>query len=586
MLAFGAALLSHWPFRRLDLDLHHDGYMAAVAVAVSEGRTPHLEVFAQYGPLVAYLQGFWLRFAGVSVLNLRTLHLLLFATTAALLAIAGRAREDSDWPIHPMSGPLAAFAWIVLSDTFTGVPILPWVSMLVALTLVTAVNLVRLSLEANSVSPARWLSTAAGMVAATIMLSRPSLFLVLGIAVLVGVIDRTFRDTHRQFVIGLVIGGLIIAVFVALSSFRAEYIIDMFVWPSKAYAGGGALGTSITVLGVTGIGLLPQIGGLLLSVLRMRSSISHHDFSWALVLISAAASLQLQHLWWQIAYLVGLLIIIAIESHCFADSIEGLSRWSTVLLLGAIVVGTPLVARQWPGWHAFVGKRSPIAIVPVTILYAAAFVAAILAITYLGAALLDRELKHENRTGALLSMFVFTGLAETAVAPDTRHIWWGLPVGLLLLVHHGIGKGRVLTVWFQRAVLTSFAVAGAGVVIMSINYASELRVELDQGIGRGMWVSQPVAEEYLSQLDFISQLPPGSPLGFMVRDALITVIGGRFLPQDRKIVSWGPTNSDEPTAGLRETVATIADLDSNDVGSKIDGVVSKSGRHVLSRGLS
>ena len=35
-LAFGAALVSHWPFRRLDLDFHHDGYMAAVAVAVAD----------------------------------------------------------------------------------------------------------------------------------------------------------------------------------------------------------------------------------------------------------------------------------------------------------------------------------------------------------------------------------------------------------------------------------------------------------------------------------------------------------------------------------------------------------------------
>ncbi len=555
--------------------------MAAIAVAVAEGRAPHSEVFTQYGPLIAYLQGFWLRFAGASVLNLRTLHLLLFATTAALLALAGRAREGSGWPIHPMSGPVAAFAWIVLSDTFTGVPILPWVSMLVALTMVMAVNLVRLGREADSPRLSRWFGTAAGMVAATIVLSRPSLFLVLVIGLLVGVIDRGFRDAHRRFVVGLAAGGMTIAGVLAASSFRTEFIIDMFIWPFTTYAGGGPLRASVTVLGITGFGLLPQISVVLLATLRMRSVLSHRDFSWALLLVTAAALPQLQHLWWQIAFLLGLLAIITIESRFFAYKVKGLSRWSIMLLLGAVVVGSPLVTGYWPGWHAFVGERSPVAIVSVTGLYATAFVAGILATSYLIAAMFHRGLEDRSRTGALLSVFVLSGLAETASAPDTRHIWWGLPVGLLLLVHHGVGESRVLTAWFRRAVPISFVVAGAGALLMSVHYTGEPRVELHEGIGRGMRVSQHVADEYLSQLDLVSQLPVDVPVYFVVRDALITVIGGSFLPQDRYIVSWGPTSA-EVRAPVSVVILDAArDLEALDPEGAVGSVRSQTGRHLL-----
>lgn len=582
-LAFGAALLSHWPFRRLDLDLHHDGYMAAVAVAVAEGRTPHSEVFTQYGPLIAYLQGFWLRFTGISVLNLRTLHILLFAATAAILALSGRTRYGSPWPIHPMSGPIAAFSWIVLSDTFTGVPIFPWVSMLVALTMVTTLNLVRLGREADTPRLSRWLSTTAGTVAATILLSRPSLFLVLAVGVLLGFIDPAFRDAQRRFIIGLAAGASMIAGILAVSPFRTEFVIDMFSWPFTAYAGGGALRTSVTVLGVTGFNLLPQIGAVLLVTLRMRRTVSHRDFSWALLLLTAAELPQLQHLWWQIAFLVGLLVIIAIESRFFADKVEGLSHWSIILLLGAVVVGAPLITGYWPGWHAFVGERSAISIVSITGLYTTAFVAGILAATYLIAAMLDRGLKDDSRTGALLASFVLAGLAETAAAPDTRHIWWGLPVGLLLLVHHGLCESRLLGVWFRRMVPIGFVIAGAGALLMSLNYAGEPRVELHEGIGRGMRVSQHVAEEYMSQLDLVGQLPADVPVLFEVRDALITVIGGSFLPQDRHIVSWGPARADGPTAGLSEIVEIIDGHEGRDSGDGVDGVKSRTGRHSLVR---
>jgi hypothetical protein len=39
------------PFSRLDFDYHHDGYMLAQIIGISNGYEIHKEIFAQYGPV-------------------------------------------------------------------------------------------------------------------------------------------------------------------------------------------------------------------------------------------------------------------------------------------------------------------------------------------------------------------------------------------------------------------------------------------------------------------------------------------------------------------------------------------------------
>ena len=543
-LAGITAAVSHWPFRRLDLDLHHDGYMAAVAVAVSEGRAPHADVFTQYGPLIAYLQGFWLRLTGVSVLNLRTLHILLFACTAALLALSGRSRARSPWPVHPASGPIAAFAWIALSDTFTGVPILPWVSMLVALTMFTALNLIRLSKEVSLPRASRALEVFAGLLSATIALSRPSLFVALSLGIAVVLIDSRFRAIYARFAIGHAIGALFIAGGVGLSPFRSEFITDMLYWPFLAYAEGGSLQMSLRVLTRTGFFLLPQICTALLVVLRLRSTLTQRDFSWALSLVAVLALQQLDHIWWQISLLLGLALVLAIESRLFTRTIAALRRTSALVLLGLVFVAIPFIGQTWPGWHAVVGNRTPVAVVLVTALYTAAYAAGLVALAHIVAAIFKRdEMKHEQ-DGVLLSLFVLTGLGEAAAAPDTRHIWWGLPIGLLLLTHYSLCRQpsymRIGRSAFGLAALSAVAV----IVHVSMAYLSEPRIMLTEGIGRGMKVSQALADEYGSQHELVGLLFAGEEAHFSVTDALITVVGGSYLPRDRHIVSWGPGGDD------------------------------------------
>ncbi len=269
------------------------------------------------------------------------------------------------------------------------------------------------------------------------------------------------------------------------------------------------------------------------------------------------------------------------ESKLFTRAISALRRSSALVLLGLVFVAIPFISQTWPGWHAVVGNRTPAAVVLVTALYTAAYAAGLVAISHIFAAIFKRDGMESEHCGVLLSLFVLTGLGETATAPDTRHIWWGLPIGLLLLTHHALGRQPS----FVRIGRTAFAFAALpaaiGIVYVSMAYLSEPRIMLTEGIGRGMKVSQVLADEYGSQLELVGLLSANEKAHFSVTDALIAVVDGSFLPRDRHIVSWGPGSDD---GSLVEPPAIAASASHEQQNTQTIGsvkIVSRTGNYHL-----
>ncbi len=56
---------------RLDPDMHHDGIQFAPAVGVGDGLRIHADVYEQYGPVTAWIQGATLKVFGFTLYNLR-----------------------------------------------------------------------------------------------------------------------------------------------------------------------------------------------------------------------------------------------------------------------------------------------------------------------------------------------------------------------------------------------------------------------------------------------------------------------------------------------------------------------------------
>ena len=70
---------------KINPDPHHDGVQFAAAVGVADGLKIHSQVFEQYGPVGAWIQGATLQLFGSTLLNLRLANVVLLTIATILL---------------------------------------------------------------------------------------------------------------------------------------------------------------------------------------------------------------------------------------------------------------------------------------------------------------------------------------------------------------------------------------------------------------------------------------------------------------------------------------------------------------------
>ena len=75
-----------------EVDPHHDGIMYTAAVGVYEGKIPHRDFFAQYGPVTPMIQGIWFRITEPTLFNLKLLASFALALIGTLLYVAIKSR--------------------------------------------------------------------------------------------------------------------------------------------------------------------------------------------------------------------------------------------------------------------------------------------------------------------------------------------------------------------------------------------------------------------------------------------------------------------------------------------------------------
>lgn len=111
------------PFARLGVDAHHDGIMYTAANAVSRGFSVQQEVYAQYGPVSAWLQAIEIQIFGNSLLVIRVASALTLAFAVSLIALATQRLTSLN---HVLLGVLI---WITCAPFFdSDLPMFPWSS--------------------------------------------------------------------------------------------------------------------------------------------------------------------------------------------------------------------------------------------------------------------------------------------------------------------------------------------------------------------------------------------------------------------------------------------------------------------------
>lgn len=508
VFAIGSAL----PFSVLDFDPHHDGVMLATAIAVRDGGVVHRDVFAQYGPVAPLIQGYGLLIFGDAAVGIRIINVIAIGVVAFALAEAGR-HGPTYWPVSPSAGRAAALAWIVLADYFLGVPQLPWSSVFAAALsclLVLAFASALKQLEVGRVERTYWLSGVAGVLIALLPFTRVN------------------------------VGVATVAVMLPLA--LCSYILITTVRGPMAILGASWLGgTSLIVatLAFTG-GLVPWWEQSILWPLAWSADV---DFGQSPMSLSL---LVLSNMW---PFIVG--IALAALANIFADL--GSLRARRLSLGLSVVVGTALVVFLF---YAQASQRlhfafplfdlgQPVASLArssFTFLTFLPFVVPVLSLMLLARSVIFTDVAH--RSLGVMSTFMLVGLALAGLVqffpvPDSRHIWWSLPIALLVVF---AAFGRVRS-WLptRNPLVPSFMAIVVVAVLTSHSYLGVDRSIAPAGsVYSNMKMTGSTLEKLESGRKVFQETIGDSKALFLVDDGVWSVVDGTYRSISPQFVAWGP----------------------------------------------
>ena len=514
-----ASLLVLVPAARLDFDRHHSGYVLAQAIAVHAGTSIHDGVAGQYGPVTPWLQSLALYFPASPALSLQLLNALLIAVTLFLLADMGR-RCPEDWPDMRGAGWAAAFAWLVLCDVWIGVPMFPWSSTLAAAlsvgTLYALSRAIRCSDEDSQMRATLW-AMGAGAAVGLMPFTRINVGLAsLAVIVVLCVVSFGSRGSAtRRLSISVLVGAgatILACVAVLISSGAVvDYFMQAVLWPLQW--GGRAAESKHTLGNLRGLLVqqaVPLIVFAAVLVLQFKadSRFDSHFRKRALAVFTVCS---------------GLLIVVW-EQKLVAVEVEGSEGWSSLLSPSRIVA---------------------IATTPNTsYIYLFFFTSLLVIVGVIGCA--SMALLRRGRESARICPWLLTaglGLASlTQVVPtwDTRHVWWGAPIPLLLLF---VAVDKVGSLWTPTRNSLWLPLVAAFVMATLSGHAFVTKDRVDAPTGSvlaGMRVEGSVARAITEDQNLLARYLQGAESAvFLVSDGDLSILSGTFRSADAYFVSWG-----------------------------------------------
>lgn len=499
------------PVSRLDFDFHHDGYVLAGAIGVHEGLKVHTEVFAQYGPILPWLQSLALYLPVGPAFSLRLLNVTLIAVGAYLLADSGR-RTTSHWPVTQSVGWWAAISWVVLADVWMAIPMLPWSSTLAAVQLLliwTLVSRAILRHGQGSLVMAKLNAALAGSVLPVLIFTRINVGIVAIVAIIILVATswhrgmQDYRPLCAAAGIGFVASCVILALPLTVSGAWGPYVNQAVVWAYAHQVGGSPL----RALQGPSLLLASQLVPLALYGV------------WYLKTRYAAARLLSPDLW---AWFIGGLVVIFETRRIFsADDLSAAS--------GTLFTANRLFLLFTQPNHQYLALFMALVVASV----------GVLAVRYGGAWFLGNQ-SRAALPWALLVALAAAGLTQTAPMWDPRHIWWGLPPGLLLL-YALFARVTKRLAWWSHPLLVPLLAASVMSLFSGWNFSRMDRVEgLDGTLTQNMYLKSDMLTTLKDQTRFLGrEIPQEANVIFITPDGYLSVIDGTWRSHDAYFVSWG-----------------------------------------------
>jgi hypothetical protein len=526
---------------RLNPDPHHDGVQFAAAVGVADGLKIQSQVFEQYGPVSAWIQGITLKVFGSTLLNLRIENALLL-TLAGLLLL----RIFFILNIPKSVSVLACLVWAVscpVSSVYPGAfGFWPWSSVFALVLLLDNAAVLLRSQKRRKVLT-DWELYLAGATCSVLIFTR---FQVGIAAVFVNVAliavglgrsssrDRFVRVAKYLTALGVGVGYFlaILAIQGSLASFSEQIIfgpirqyVNPFDWQfAKIYYLFGSLPILISVLVTTLIWrkfskkisfLFLALSTALLSFFMYIGNWNNNAYlnrfeTWRAILdVQGIAFLFTSVVVFLVLGFLGLCFIFTHDFYYPLLSSE--SEVGRALRKIARVLGTSpkLVARYSTPIQA--SRRQRMAVM---------------------ATLLFLELPF---------------LVQLYPIADVYHLWWAVPLFTVLIPY-------LLTNFVSRdgvkAILLSILLpALVSSSIMFVGLLKVPRMEILSGALKGMQVEGQYIPSYFAVDAALKDLAPRS-VRFFCRDGLISSWTGSYLQVDASYVNWAWVLKDQEVSEL------------------------------------
>jgi hypothetical protein len=513
----GATFLVMWSFGRLDFDRHHDGYMLAQAIAVHQGGSIQADVFAQYGPVLPWLQSAALYLPLGPALALRALNAVFVSVTVFLLADMGRS-TPRDWPVSPAVGWWAAVVWVVLADFWLATPMLPWSSTLSALLSVATLYFLTRALrhaEDGEVRAASLSGLAGGLFLGVIPFTRINVgvsavavcFVVAG---LIYVGERSSRGAvAKLFVLGTFLSSVAVVLVLFLTSSLADFYAQSVLWPiTWGQKATGTIHTQVHIgftFAVYGLPVALVCGALLLQY-RARTV----QRGWSVTRSGANI----------VTLLVGLVTLMWVN-FAILGSLRGVS-WRSV--------PSELFSYLRSGNRNFMFFL-------LTLLVTVAISTCIIAVFKY---IFDEGSSRKPTPWLLLGGLALSGLTQTIPTWDQRHGWWGAPIGLLLLFAV-VGKTSLLNRPTGNPLMLLLLGQLAMAIFSGPAFLGSARVQGPPGtVIEGMRVSRTALRQITEDTKFLGQELRGTqPVVYLVNDGDLSILDGKYRSADPYFVDWG-----------------------------------------------
>lgn len=522
------AFLGNIKFAKFDYDPHHDGYIVAIAIAVRDHGVVFRDVFSQYGSMSAWIQGYWLRifFHDQPILGLRVLNVLFISAIVFLLAMAGN-NMPKNWHIKPWMGYFASLSWLVLNDVYTHVPMLPWPALIATFFTVLGFVLTGKSifyLEMNRQTLAIFFVYLAGASFTASIFTRQSIgALNIFAFYLLIILSYLSKNLPKKFLFhGFISSIITLAIFLiqyAVSGVTKDWINQTFIWPASNYASNGYLAE---LFGRIEKYSIPLLLFLLFVVLQRNAhliKVSQFE-KWFLVF----KILLPIYIYWY------LFINIEVEK-IFPTAILNFQTYKGIASLLEFVSFSALALIAYTSVNLFVK-------------------------------IFKRQISADGNLYLLFHVILgFSCMTQIFPVSDSRHLWWGLPLALLLLF--ALTKpfeSKTKIVW--NPIILSLIIGSLVAAYQGYEYLKIKRLPAAKEFATsGMYLNP---EQHLIMRDkfefLIQNIYPYEKAMFLSRNGDLSVFDGKYHSMDPYFVYWGPSE-DKILERLKTVDTVVVDAD-------------------------